>query len=84
MIVSSQSLLSIVATGGVIVPEEPVLNIFAWLTCHSCQQKYPLRPGATALNINSQTAQVRERFVEVCPHCRHVHEAGAVLKIGEK
>lgn len=84
MILSSQALLSIVATGGVMVPKEPVLNVYAWLTCQNCGQKYPLRPGAVGLVVNCQTAQVRESFVEVCPHCRHEHLTGETLKLGEK
>jgi hypothetical protein len=84
MILSSCQLLSIVATGGVMVPKQPELIVYAWLTCHGCGQKYPMQPGALGLITNCQTAQVRESFVEVCPYCKHEHGAGEVLTIGEK
>ena len=79
IIVSSQQLLTIVASGGVIVPEPPAALVTAWLTCANCGQPYPLRPRASAFLMSDASVQVRQGFVEVCPHCRHEHLPGSHL-----
>ncbi|MBK8987402.1 MAG: hypothetical protein IPM39_15215 [Chloroflexi bacterium] len=79
IILRSQQLLTIVATGGVIVPEPSAALVAAWLTCSNCGQPYPLRPGASAFLMNDSCVQVRQGFVEVCPHCRHEHLPGSHL-----
>lgn len=84
LVLYNQQLLTIVANGGVPVPEPAGALVMAWLTCGGCGQQYPLRPGATALLVGDHFVQVRPGFVEVCPHCYHQHAPGGRLPMGEK